>query len=36
MNVQIKLLYGETGLVVEVPDTAVIVEPKHLTPVADD
>jgi lactate racemase len=33
---QTNLLYGETSLTVEVPDNAVIVEPKHLDPVSDE
>ncbi|MBO8164142.1 MAG: nickel-dependent lactate racemase [Brevibacillus sp.] len=30
------LLYGKTGLTIEVPDHAVIVEPKHLPGLADE
>lgn len=32
----VKLAYGKSGLTVAVPDSAVVIEPRHLTALADD
>ena len=33
---QVQLAYGKTGLPVNVPDSAIVVEPRHLPALADD
>ena len=33
---EIKLAYGKTGLAVKVPESAVVIEPRHLAPLTDD
>ena len=36
MMKQVQLAYGRTGLSVNVPDSAIVVEPRHLPALADD
>ena len=33
---KVELAYGKSGLTIEVPESAVVIEPRHLAALADD